>query len=163
MHIYKKIAALILITFTALVAAGCSGISNSDARHALLAEVAIEAATARLIEKADDKIGRAKRIIKIARTAKGLTQFGAVVIMEDIEQEINKNIDWSALTASEAVLARALVKAVKAELALKIDSDIIPERSIMLLQLALDSIIEAASVYINNDSWGAPKGNPISL
>ena len=144
----------LLITLACTTLVGCATTGGSDTRNALLTEIAIKAATTRIIDKSDDPGGRAERIIEIARATKGLAEGGAVTLIDDLALEINDRIDWQSLNPSDAMLAKALVSAVTDELEARVDNNLIAGNSLLILQRVLDHIIEAAAMYEAEDLGG---------
>jgi len=153
---FSKRFLTLLITFalacTTLVS--CSTTGGSDTRNALLTEIAIKAATTRIIDKSDDPAGRSDRIIEIARAAKGLAEGGTVTLIDDLELEISERINWQSLNPSDAMLAKALVSAVTNELEARVDNNLISGSALLILQTVLDHIIEAAEMYAEPEPSG---------
>ena len=143
---------LILITvFCAVGLTGCKSLAEGDQRSELVATVAIQVATSKVINRSGDPSAKAQRIVDIARTAKGLVDGGSLSLVADLHDEIYERIDWAALDPGDTLLAQALITGVRAELELRIDDDLLSEQASIVLQLVLDNIIDAASVYITPD------------
>lgn len=150
----RLLTLLITVALTCTALVGCSTTGGSDTRNALLTELAIKAATTRIIDKSDDPAGRASRIIEISRATKGLAEGGVVTLIGDLELEINDRIDWQSLNPGDAMLAKSLVSAVTDELESRVDNNLIAGSSLLILQTVLDHIIEAAAMYETEDSSG---------
>ena len=127
---------------------GCASLAEGDQRSELIAAVAIKVATSKVISRSDDPPAKAERIIDIARAAKGLAEGGSVALIAELHDEINQRIDWQRLDPGDTVLARSLIEMVRAELESRVDDNLITGSSLIVLQLVLDNIIDAASVYV---------------
>ena len=108
-------------------------------------------ATAKVISRADDPGGKAQRIIDIATQAKQLAEGGTLALVDDLHDEVNQRIDWAALDEGDTLLVQALISGVRAELKVRVDDNLIEGDALIVLQLVLDNIIDAATVYVTPD------------
>lgn len=142
---------LLFSMFLVFSVTGCQSLAQGDQRSELIAEVAIKVATAKVISRADDPGGKAQRIIDIATQAKQLAEGGTLALVDDLHDEVNQRIDWAALDEGDTLLVQALISGVRAELKVRVDDNLIEGDALIVLQLVLDNIIDAATVYVTPD------------
>ncbi|MDC0003785.1 hypothetical protein OAE19_05235 [Porticoccaceae bacterium] len=146
-----SLVAVLMMAFVAIGLTGCKSLASGDQRAELIATVAIQVATNKVISRSGDPAAKALRIVEIARAAKGLADGGSVALVADLHKEINDRIDWAALDPGDTILVQALVSAVRGELEARVDDDLITGDSLVVMHLVLDNIIETASVYVAPD------------
>ena len=131
--------------------AGCKSLAEGDQRSELVATVAIQVATSKVINRSGDPAAKAQRIIDIATQAKQLAEGGTLALVDDLHDEVNQRIDWAALDEGDTLLVQALISGVRAELKVRVDDNLIEGDALIVLKLVLDNIIDAATVYVTPD------------
>jgi len=124
----KRLLTTILVT---LLLTGCISTQSKT----LVAQVAVQLATQRVI--AGD-VERASRIITISsalREIAGTTRFDSVVLLDAY---IRKEINWTKLTPEQTILANLLLDTIRAELEARVGTGIlVGDKLLVVSQVAL--------------------------
>jgi len=131
---------VVVFILSALLLSGCS--SNPSARDETLVGIAVQYATAKIVEQSSRPNTR-DTIVRIATDLKALASGEAVTLLA-LEEVVGGELNKLSLSPADRVLADALVSLVVAELQAKVGDGLLEPDQRVKVERILDLIISAA-------------------
>lgn len=126
---------------------GCTFLASEDSRDQLVANVAIQTATMKVIEGSDDREATAERVLDIVSNVQAVVQRKEVTTVIDLDKFVRSKIRWDELEPSDILLVNTLLEVVSIELENRVIGGSLSETHIVIISNVLENISKAASVY----------------
>ena len=150
----KKTIKVILIAVTLFMPAGCATLetaANIYSKNSLVAGLAIQIATAKLIELSRSKGERAQAAndtIRIAEEIRKYANLGDVIIVSELEAYVKRLIRRENFEPSTELLGFLLVDTIKIQIDSRVSDDVLDENAKIFLSSVITNIIGASNIYI---------------
>jgi molecular chaperone DnaK (HSP70) len=113
----------------------------------LASSLVFKIATAKAIEKSDNRVERAQRIITIAEKAKSMLTDNESTSLDYVESAIRDNVKWDELDESNKLVIDILIDLVRAEIDKKVGDGSLDPNDKLIISNILRWIIESAQMY----------------
>lgn len=142
----KLIFAKVLIVML-LASTGCNTISNGDKRSQFFAQLAIEQATMKFIERSENPLAYANEVVAIAEEIKEYTDDTKSIRVFDLVEQIHSKVPYTQMALSDQVMARALIDLIAMEIETRAEKVKIDAETKIAVSKIASIVIRAAEYY----------------
>lgn len=143
------IKSVFILAVSVLVAASMAGCAFLKPENAALHQIAVQYATGKYIEAANDgeETARACKVIAVSETVATLTSNEAITL-DELEAHALAAVVNTNMSPADRILANTLVAAVVAELRARVDTGVLSEQDRYRVGLVLGWVKQAAEMYV---------------